>query len=277
MLPGIASKYYRLIRWMSYLQALLGGGHEKCIEKRDNGHGHEKGDKEIAAFVPAVFNFAAIEAALDGKGLREVTEKKVKEKEVTAAGKKSKQQSNSTSKQQSNSTPNQQSNPIALHPLARVDLRVGKIVKVERHPNADRLYVEQVDLGEAEPRIVVSGLVEHVPMEELQERLCIFICNLKPAALCKVTSSAMLLVAKDDTGKLEPLIPPTTSVAGDRVSINGVIPQPDEVIKAKDSTWEVVRQLLSMKNGVAHYENEPLLVSGKGNVISNKISSGIIS
>jgi aminoacyl tRNA synthase complex-interacting multifunctional protein 1 len=165
----------------------------------------------------------------------------------------------------------------SLHPFARVDLRVGKIVKVEKHPNADRLYVEYVDLDEEEPRVVVSGLVEHVPIDELQDRLCIFICNLKPATLCKVLSSAMLLVAKDETGLLEPLIPPAGCVAGDRISIDGVTPQPDEVIKPKDTTWESVRTLLAMTNGIAHYESSPLIAGGKGNITSTKVFSGIIS
>lgn len=36
----------------------------------------------------------------------------------------------------------------------RLDIRVGKVVKVEKHPEADTLYVEQIDVGEAEPRTV---------------------------------------------------------------------------------------------------------------------------
>lgn len=53
--------------------------------------------------------------------------------------------------------------------VSRIDLRVGRIVSCEQHPDADSLYVEQIDCGEAEgPRTIVSGLVKYVPLEEMQ-------------------------------------------------------------------------------------------------------------
>ena len=39
--------------------------------------------------------------------------------------------------------------------ITRLDLRVGKIIAVEKHPNADSLYVEQIDVGEEKPRTVL--------------------------------------------------------------------------------------------------------------------------
>lgn len=41
----------------------------------------------------------------------------------------------------------------------------------EKHPDADTLYVEQVDVGEASPRTVVSGLVKHVPLDKVLTKL----------------------------------------------------------------------------------------------------------
>lgn len=52
--------------------------------------------------------------------------------------------------------------------VSRLDLRVGCIIKAEKHPDADSLYVEQVDVGEASPRTVVSGLVKHIPLEQVE-------------------------------------------------------------------------------------------------------------
>lgn len=52
--------------------------------------------------------------------------------------------------------------------IARLDIRVGLITKVQKHPDADSLYVEEIDVGEAGPRTVVSGLVNHIPLEEMQ-------------------------------------------------------------------------------------------------------------
>ena len=51
--------------------------------------------------------------------------------------------------------------------VSRLDMRVGEIVDVKKHPDADTLYVEQVDVGEEKPRTIVSGLVKHVPIEEV--------------------------------------------------------------------------------------------------------------
>lgn len=51
--------------------------------------------------------------------------------------------------------------------VSRLDLRVGCIITARKHPDADSLYVEEVDVGETAPRTVVSGLVNHVPLEQV--------------------------------------------------------------------------------------------------------------
>lgn len=75
----------------------------------------------------------------------------------------------------------------------RLDIRVGKVVAVEKHPDADTLYVERIDLGEAEPRTVVSGLAKFVPIEEMLNRSVVVLCNLKPAKMRGVESRGMVL------------------------------------------------------------------------------------
>jgi aminoacyl tRNA synthase complex-interacting multifunctional protein 1 len=70
---------------------------------------------------------------------------------------------------------------LAINNPARLDIRVGKIVECKQHENADALYVEQIDLGEAQPRAIVSGLVKHVPLDEMLNRMVLVLCNLKPA------------------------------------------------------------------------------------------------
>ena len=51
--------------------------------------------------------------------------------------------------------------------VSRLDLRIGCIITARKHPDADSLYVEEVDVGETAPRTVVSGLVNHVPLEQV--------------------------------------------------------------------------------------------------------------
>lgn len=52
--------------------------------------------------------------------------------------------------------------------ITRLDIRVGLITKAQKHPDADSLYVEEIDVGESQPRTVVSGLVKYIPLEEMQ-------------------------------------------------------------------------------------------------------------
>lgn len=55
-----------------------------------------------------------------------------------------------------------------MDPAGMLDIRVGRILRAWRHGEADSLYVEEVDLGEPEPRIICSGLVNYIPLEHLQ-------------------------------------------------------------------------------------------------------------
>lgn len=74
--------------------------------------------------------------------------------------------------------------------MARLDIRVGKIVKAEKHPKADALYVEEIDVGGGEIRTVVSGLVNFIPLEEMQ--VCpidLVICFLPDISICLVKSN----------------------------------------------------------------------------------------
>ena len=78
-----------------------------------------------------------------------------------------------------------------------LDLRTAKIVKVEAHPKADKLYIITLEIA-GEERIIVSGLVDHYKPEELFDKHIIVAYNLKPAKLRGVLSHGMLLAAGDE-------------------------------------------------------------------------------
>ena len=82
---------------------------------------------------------------------------------------------------------------------AFVDLRVARITEIERHPEADKLYIETIDAGDEEPRTIVSGLVPYYKEEELLGKNIILVYNLKPAKLRGVKSHGMLLAAEQET------------------------------------------------------------------------------
>ena len=86
-----------------------------------------------------------------------------------------------------------------------LDLRVARIEKVERHPNADKLYVINLEVGEGvsgtrEERTIVSGLVPFYTEEQLTGRRIILAYNLKPAKIRGTHSRGMLLAAGDQGG-----------------------------------------------------------------------------
>ncbi|KIJ64439.1 hypothetical protein HYDPIDRAFT_111763 [Hydnomerulius pinastri MD-312] len=106
-----------------------------------------------------------------------------------------------------------------------IDMRVGHIIDVQKHPDAESLYIEQIDLGEETgPRTVVSGLVNYIPIEEMRDKYLVAICNLKPASMRGVKSFAMVLAATSKDGKdggVELIQPPPGSKPGERVYFEG--------------------------------------------------------
>ncbi|MDR0447807.1 MAG: methionine--tRNA ligase [Treponema sp.] len=88
---------------------------------------------------------------------------------------------------------------IAAAFASTLDLRVAEIVKVERHPDAEKLYIETLDIA-GEERVIVSGIVPFYKEEELLHKKIIVAYNLKPAKLRGVMSRGMLLAAEDNLG-----------------------------------------------------------------------------
>jgi len=148
--------------------------------------------------------------------------------------------------------------------VSRLDLRVGRIIEAQKHPDADSLYVEQVDVGEAAPRTVVSGLVKHIPLEQMQNRMAVLMCNLKPAKMRGVVSQAMVMCASSPD-KVEILDPPSGAVPGDRVTFQGFPGEPDKELNPKKKVWEQVQpDLLTDAQCVATYKGAAFEVAGKG-------------
>lgn len=84
---------------------------------------------------------------------------------------------------------------VAFDDWKKLEIKVGKILQAERVPKADKLYKIMVDVGEEEPRQIVSGIVEHYTEDELKDKLICVITNLQPAKFRGVESNGMLLAA----------------------------------------------------------------------------------
>ncbi len=84
---------------------------------------------------------------------------------------------------------------ISIDDFFKVALRAGKVVAAEAHPNADRLLVLKVDIGEPEPRNIVAGIASKYAPDDLVGKQVVIVANLKPAKLRGVVSEGMLLAA----------------------------------------------------------------------------------
>ncbi len=79
-----------------------------------------------------------------------------------------------------------------------VSLKIGKIIEIEQHPEAERLYVEKVDMGNGIVKQIVSGLVTHHSAEELLGSHVVVVENLKPSKFRGILSEGMLLAAEGE-------------------------------------------------------------------------------
>ena len=92
-------------------------------------------------------------------------------------------------------------NLISIDEFAKVELKVGQVIKVEKVENADKLLKLEVDLG-TETRTIVSGIAKWYNEDNLLNKKIVVVTNLKPVKLRGILSSGMLLAAGEDDVKL---------------------------------------------------------------------------
>jgi methionyl-tRNA synthetase len=84
--------------------------------------------------------------------------------------------------------------PITYDDFAKLELRIARVLEARPHPNADKLLLLQVDLGDQQKQIV-AGVRQHYAPESLVGRLIVVVNNLEPAMLRGEASNGMLLAA----------------------------------------------------------------------------------
>lgn len=165
-----------------------------------------------------------------------------------------------------------------------LDIRVGRILRAWRHEEADSLYVEEVDVGEAEPRIICSGLVKYVPLGHLQERSVIVLANLKPRNMRGVKSNGMLMAASDASHENVKLLePPEGSVPGERIWFGSAdekdnlpdVATPNQVAKKK--IWELVQPHLKTDGACVAALGTHCMRASRGVVVSPSLKDANIS
>jgi len=198
------------------------------------------------------------------KSKKEKAKEKVEQLGEAVAGAVGKEVPMSKKKEKQPKQPKPQKAAPVEKPLSPclIDLRVGHILKAINHPNADSLYVSTIACGDPEGtdntseyegqivRTVCSGLNGLVPLEEMQGRKIVAVCNLKPVTMRGIKSAAMVLAAspratpgEDDhhKGPVELVNPPADSKAGDRVYFEGWEGEPEAVLNPKKKIWETIQ------------------------------------
>ncbi|XP_048548244.1 methionine--tRNA ligase, cytoplasmic [Triticum urartu] len=144
-----------------------------------------------------------------------------------------------------------------------LNIQVGVIRKAWKHPSADSLLVEEIDLGDGNVRQVVSGLAKFFSPDELVNRHVVLITNVKPGKLRDVMSAGLVLCASNkDHTVVEPLIPPEGAKLGERISFAGFDGKPEDVLNPKKKQLDkITPHLRTDENGIATFRGVPFTTS----------------
>jgi len=157
-----------------------------------------------------------------------------------------------------------------------LDLVVAEIINAKPHPNADKLYVLDLNIGN-ENRTIVSGIRDSYTETELVGRKIVIIRNLKPANIRSITSNGMLL-ATEYEGKTYLLTPPEKSKSGDKVTLDDL-----EIINQEISIEEFKKYSLQTQRegnqtiAVLYHKGRkiPLKVNDENIVVDDKVPEGL--
>lgn len=107
---------------------------------------------------------------------------------------------------------------IKYDDFAKLDIRVAKVLDVKPHPNADKLFVLDIDLG-FEKRTLVAGLKEHYKPEQLIGKKVIVLANLEPKELRGIMSKGMILAAVNSDRSIVSVLHPEKDIpVGSKIS-----------------------------------------------------------
>jgi glutamyl-tRNA synthetase len=168
-------------------------------------------------------------------------------------------------------------------PITALDIRVGQITKVWEHEEADKLFCEEIDVGEDEPRQVASGLRPYMNAEDMEGRKVLVLCNLKARKMVGFPSHGMVLCASNkDHTEVKFVNPPVDAKIGERVTIPDFDfesedgqPFAENKVGKKKVFEKLAPFLVTNKYGVPEFLGRPFVTSA--GVCTSAISDGTVS
>jgi methionine--tRNA ligase beta chain len=168
-------------------------------------------------------------------------------------------------------------------PITALDIRVGRITKVWAHEESEKLFCEEIDVGEGEPRLIASGLRPYMSAENLDGRLVLVLCNLKERKLAGFPSHGMVLCASnEDHTEVKLVSVPVEAKVGERITIPGVdfelelaAPYAENKIGKQKVFEKIAPFLRTGEYGVPEFCGRPLMTSA--GVCTSSITNGSVS
>ena len=203
--------------------------------------------------------------------------------------------SSSTPRSSNDSGVSSTSTNVSIDPIMskfyKLDIRVGEIMEVEKHPDADSLYITKINCGDQTgPRTVVSGLVKYFDSNYLIGQKVVILCNLKPSKLRGVLSEGMILTSVQQLNtedkastKVELIQPSQFHSVGDFVTLqsNGsdsVISNDKSKVTISKEIWDKTSPYLTINSDkMLCYHNKILQTQQSGSaLITTTFSSTIV-
>lgn len=165
-------------------------------------------------------------------------------------------------------------------PISALDIRVGRITKVWEHPEADKLYCEEIDVGEDEPRMIASGLRPYLDTCDMEDRKVLVLCNLKARKMVGFPSHGMVLCASNSDHSIVRLVsPPIDAKIGERITVPDMEsteePFTENKVGKKKIFEKIAPHLLTNEYGIPTFLGRPLMTSA--GACTSAIPDGTVS
>ena len=86
---------------------------------------------------------------------------------------------------------------VSFEDFKKLELKIAEVESVAPHPNADKLYILGIKVGDIR-KTIVAGIRKHYGEDELRGKKIVIVDNLEPSVIRGVESQGMLLAASDE-------------------------------------------------------------------------------